>query len=101
MTCSLMWDAEQVLKASRSAVEVPPRTDESDADVIMRETQEEESGIEDVKPVIAKPRKKREKKVVPVGKNGLKKKRIMKSRTRTDDKGYMGALIYHNSIRMC
>ena len=37
-----------------------------------------------------KPRKKVEKKVVPVGRNGLKKKRIMKSRMSIDAKGYMG-----------
>jgi DNA polymerase delta subunit 3 len=31
------------------------------------------------------------KKVVPVGSNGLKKKRVVKSRMTTDDKGYFGA----------
>lgn len=42
----------------------------------------------EVKP--KKPRKKVEKKPVPMGKNGLKKKRIVKSRMSTDAKGYMG-----------
>lgn len=37
-----------------------------------------------------KPRKKTEKKAVPVGRNGLKKKRVVKSRMSTDAKGYMG-----------
>jgi len=37
-----------------------------------------------------RPRKKKEK-VVPVGQNGLKKRCIMKSRMRVDEKGYMGA----------
>lgn len=37
-----------------------------------------------------KPRKKKEKKVVPVGHNGLKKRCVMKSRMRIDEKGYMG-----------
>ena len=37
-----------------------------------------------------KPRKKVEKKVVPVGRNGLKKKRVVKSRMSLDTKGYMG-----------
>lgn len=41
-------------------------------------------------PVKAKPRKKKEKKVIPLGRNGLKKKRIVKSRSKLDDKGYMG-----------
>ena len=35
-------------------------------------------------------RKKQVKKVIPVGKNGLKKKRVVKSRMTTDEKGYMG-----------
>jgi DNA polymerase delta subunit 3 len=45
---------------------------------------------EEIKP---KPRKKKEKKVIPVGKNGLKKKKTLKSRTRVDDKGYMGKVM--------
>lgn len=44
----------------------------------------------EVKP--KKPRKRVGKKAVPVGKNGLKKKRVMKSKMSTDAKGYMGAL---------
>jgi len=42
-----------------------------------------------------RPRKKEEK-VVPVGQNGLKKRRNMKSRMRVDEKGYMGTslLVY-------
>ena len=43
----------------------------------------------DVEP--AKPKRRRkEKKIVPVGKNGLKKRRVVKSRMKTDEKGYMG-----------
>lgn len=42
----------------------------------------------EVKP--KRPRKKVEKKVVPVGRNGLKKKRVVKSRMSVDAKGYMG-----------
>ena len=40
----------------------------------------------DVKP--KQVRKRKEKKVWPVGKNGLKKKRVMKSRTEFDARGY-------------
>ena len=36
-----------------------------------------------------KVRKKREKKTVPVGKNGLKKKKVMKTKKTMDDNGYM------------
>ena len=35
-----------------------------------------------------KPKKRREKKIIPIGSNGLKKKRVMKSRQTTDTKGY-------------
>ncbi|CCM04789.1 uncharacterized protein FIBRA_06982 [Fibroporia radiculosa] len=54
------------------------------------DTQSDVDMIEDSEPerIKTKPKKKKEKKVVPIGKNGLKKKRITKSRTRIDDKGY-------------
>ena len=47
---------------------------------------------EDIAPK-PKPKKRREKKVVPVGRNGLKKKRVVKSRMTTDAKGYMGMVV--------
>ncbi|KAI0796612.1 DNA polymerase subunit Cdc27-domain-containing protein [Abortiporus biennis] len=77
-------DDEQVDRVTRQATE-PPQTEEEsvpDEDVTMEDSDE---------PEIIKPptRKRKEKKVIPVGKNGLKKKRIVKSRMKTDDKGYM------------
>lgn len=36
-----------------------------------------------------KARKKREKKTIPVGRNGLKKKKVMKTKKTMDDNGYM------------
>ena len=36
-----------------------------------------------------KVRKKREKKTIPVGRNGLKKKKVMKTKKTMDDNGYM------------
>jgi len=60
--------------------EAPKGTDQ-DGDVKMSDTMK-------AKP---KPRpRKKEGKVVPVGQNGLKKRRNMKSRMRVDEKGYMG-----------
>ncbi|KAJ7233010.1 DNA polymerase subunit Cdc27 [Mycena rebaudengoi] len=73
-----------------------------DDDIVTRasrpepETEREEESVEDVdvdmsdgdskpKPVV----KRKPKKVVPVGRNGLKKKRVVKSKTRVDEKGYM------------
>jgi hypothetical protein len=45
---------------------------------------------DDVEPVPKKQRKKKEKKVWPVGSNGLKKKRTVKRKMTTDEKGYTG-----------
>ena len=56
----------------------------------------------DDEPAEVKPkrtRKKVDKKVVPVGSNGLKKKRVVKSRMSLDAKGYMGMLLSSRSIR--
>ena len=39
------------------------------------------------------------KKEVPVGRNGFKKRRVVKSRTTTDDKGYFGASSSHSVPR--
>lgn len=71
--------------------------------VLMKEEEEEstEDG-EDVKMDDSispkpKPKKRREKKVIPVGSNGLKKKRTIKSRMTTDAKGYMGMVIFSSS----
>ena len=61
--------------------------------------EEEESSAEDIPekdtrmddddclPAV-KPKKRREKKTIPIGSNGLKKKRVTKSRQTTDAKGY-------------
>lgn len=43
-------------------------------------------------PTRRKPQRK-PKKEVPVGRNGLKKRRVIKSRMTTDDKGYFGAVL--------
>jgi DNA polymerase delta subunit 3 len=62
--------------------------------VVAQKEEEEEGTDEDVnmtddpEPAPRPQRKKKIKKVVPVGGNGLKKKRIVKSRMTKDDKGY-------------
>lgn len=45
---------------------------------------------------VKKPRKRKERKVWPKGQNGLRKRRVMKSRMTTDAKGYMGT--YHDYV---
>lgn len=82
-----MHRADQVDKISRGSRSVPPTSEEEpfDEDVAM---EDDESDVPAEKPK----RKKKERKVIPAGRNGLKKKRIMKSRMTTDAKGYMGEL---------
>lgn len=44
----------------------------------------------------SKPKRKRKaKKIIPVGRNGLKKRRVEKTRTEFDEKGYMGMFSFH------
>ncbi|OCH86133.1 hypothetical protein OBBRIDRAFT_259489 [Obba rivulosa] len=75
-------DDDEVIKASRpeSRVQEDEDAQTEDAEV-----------VQDSEPERAKlnPKKRKEKKVVPVGRNGLKKKRVMKTRTKIDEKGYM------------
>lgn len=78
-------DDSEVIKASRTSPESQQEIEESEPKADDPEIVDD-SETERVK---AKPRKRKEKKIVPVGQNGLKKKRIMKTRMRTDEKGYM------------
>ncbi|TFK75023.1 hypothetical protein BDN72DRAFT_955361 [Pluteus cervinus] len=74
----------------------PEKTDASDveeepepAPKEMDEDVEMEDPDDDDEPVVKRKTKRKPKKVVPVGKNGLKKKRVLKSRSKMDEKGYM------------
>ncbi|KZT23069.1 hypothetical protein NEOLEDRAFT_1136926 [Neolentinus lepideus HHB14362 ss-1] len=81
-------DDDQVIRASKTR-------SAQDEDVDMAEPEPEpepeaeEAEIKEPELTKSKPRKKKEKKEVPVGRNGLKKKRVVKSRTKFDEKGYM------------
>ncbi|KAG1905137.1 DNA polymerase subunit Cdc27-domain-containing protein [Suillus fuscotomentosus] len=85
-------DDDQVVRASRLSSHRPDvevddtgdEVDQTDVDALISSLGEEEE--EDVKP---QAKKRKSKKVIPVGGNGLKKRRILKSRTTTDAKGYM------------
>ncbi|KAJ7132380.1 DNA polymerase subunit Cdc27 [Mycena epipterygia] len=76
-------DDDAVTHASRAPAK--PEDEPEDEDESM-EAPEVIVSDGDSKPA---PVKRKPKKVVPVGKNGLKKKRIVKSKMRIDDKGYM------------
>ncbi|KIK43144.1 hypothetical protein CY34DRAFT_804148 [Suillus luteus UH-Slu-Lm8-n1] len=86
-------DDDQVVRASRLSSRRPDdvvddtgdEVEQTDVDALISSLGEEEEE-EDVKPQV---KKRKPKKVVPVGHNGLKKRRVLKSRTTTDAKGYM------------
>lgn len=70
-----------------SASEVPPTEMEEGTPELEDQPMED---AEDEEPVPRR-RKPKPKKVIPVGKNGLKKKRVVKSRMTVLENGYMGA----------
>ncbi|KAG7094068.1 hypothetical protein E1B28_007688 [Marasmius oreades] len=78
-------DDEQVIRASRPTASKAGQNEKEESPDLRLEG--EINMEDDVAPIPKKPRK--PKKVIPVGRNGLKKKRVMKSRTTTDAKGYM------------
>ncbi|KAL7282455.1 hypothetical protein ACG7TL_003926 [Trametes sanguinea] len=92
-------DDSLVEKASASRVQRkrPAPIDDEDVEMVHERQPEPEpepeqepdpeAGEEEV--IKPKPKKKKEKKVIPVGRNGLKKKRVVKSRMTMDSKGYM------------
>jgi len=87
------FSIDQVEKAPR----MPKRRLEEEEDSEMEQEaleaadQDEDVKMSDVMEAKPKPRpRKKKEKVVPVGQNGLKKRRNMKSRMRVDEKGYMG-----------
>ncbi|KAJ3798516.1 DNA polymerase subunit Cdc27-domain-containing protein [Lentinula aff. detonsa] len=78
-------DDDQVIRASRSRRASPEPSEavkSEPKDVEMQDDTED-------KPAIKAKRKTKAKKVIPIGKNGLKKKRVMRSKVTTDAKGYM------------
>lgn len=92
--------ADQIIRVSRpstsASASIPPTDDdlapseEMDDQPISANTDVEmEDDIDIVKP---QPRKRKPKKVIPVGRNGLKKRRVEKSRMK-EENGYMGKSI--------
>lgn len=91
----LICPQDQVDKVTRGRPvdKGPPTSDEeiTDDDVLIEDIIEDVVMDEESDDLIEKPKRKRKpKKAVPVGKNGLKKKRVVNSRMTTDAKGYMG-----------
>ncbi|KAI0279539.1 DNA polymerase subunit Cdc27 [Russula brevipes] len=100
-------DDERVTKVSRATSLSEPATSPPATDVEMEDRElvpgpgpgpgpepevEAEAEPEPVSaPAPARKRQRKPKKEVPVGRNGLKKRRVVKPRMTTDDKGYLGA----------
>ncbi|KAI9000954.1 DNA polymerase subunit Cdc27 [Trametes punicea] len=87
-----MMDIDDSLVEKASASRPPPAKPQpvEDEDVEMApEVEPEPEPQEAEEAPKPKPKKKKEKKVIPVGRNGLKKKRVVKSRMTVDAKGYM------------
>ncbi|KAG6812774.1 hypothetical protein H0H92_000544 [Tricholoma furcatifolium] len=83
-------EVTRVTREKRVPVEAEGREEKTDEEMEEKPIvgDDEDIEMEDAVPK-AKPKKRAPKKVVPVGRNGLKKKRVVKSRTKIDDKGYM------------
>ncbi|KAG6328052.1 hypothetical protein ID866_11037 [Astraeus odoratus] len=94
-------DDDQVVRASCLSKVSPKSDTEPEVEPELEEDKEgtvpplssdaDEMDVDD-EPIV-KPKRK-PKKVIPVGRNGLKKKRVVKTRTTTDAKGYMQAEDY-------
>lgn len=63
---------------------------EKDANTSVAQDEDVDIEMEDEEIPKAKAKQRKPKKVVPVGRNGLKKRRVMKSLKKIDEKGYMG-----------
>ena len=98
---------DEVERAAVAAPKKPPPKSKSKPKVVESSDEEEHTEPRDDEDLMyvddepvevksKKPTKKAEKKVVPVGRNGLKKKRVVKSKMSTDAKGYMGAPHSHS-----
>ena len=87
-----------MIRASRAEVEALKEEEEEEEEEEKESVAYEDEDVHmsdqaDIAPKQA--RKKKVKKVIPVGRNGLKKKRIVKSRMKMDEKGYMGLCLAH------
>jgi hypothetical protein len=88
----IIFVIEQVTKASHALpggpeVQVVVQDDNQDGDM------DGDVEMEDEEVPKAKPKQRKPRKTVPVGRNGLKKRRVIRSRTTADEKGYMGIVV--------
>lgn len=84
---------DQVTRVSRNASLSESATSPPDTDVEMEDREPEPEPEPKPKPT-RKTQQRKPKREVPVGRNGLKKKRVVKSRMTTDAKGYFGAYLH-------
>ncbi|KIJ13134.1 hypothetical protein PAXINDRAFT_170721 [Paxillus involutus ATCC 200175] len=86
-------DDEQFARGTRVSKVRPETEDEDESQVEAEEEVTAPPGTSDGEDLEDEPivpqKKRKQRKAVPVGSNGLKKRRVLKSRTTTDAKGYM------------
>ena len=84
---------DQVTRVSRTATAAAsePATTPPVSDVDMEDRESVAAPESEPAPAPTRKPQRKPKKQVPVGSNGLKKRRVVKSRMKTDDKGYFGA----------
>ncbi len=82
---------DQVTRVSRTITASESGTSPPASDVDMEDRESEPAPEPEPAPAPTRKPQRKPKKQVPVGRNGLKKSRVVKSRMKTDDKGYFGA----------
>ncbi|KAH9063981.1 DNA polymerase subunit Cdc27 [Lactarius vividus] len=81
-------DDDQVTRVSRAVSVSESATSPPISDVDMEDRESVPAPEPEPAPVPSRKPQRKPKKQVPVGRNGLKKRRVVKSRMKTDDKGY-------------
>jgi DNA polymerase delta subunit 3 len=92
ITSSCLPCLDQVTRVSHPPVSISePATTPPATDVEMEDREPEPEPEPEPKRAPTRKNQRKPKKEVPVGRNGLKKRRVVKSRMTTDEKGYFGA----------
>ncbi|KAI9463294.1 DNA polymerase subunit Cdc27 [Lactarius psammicola] len=81
-------DDDQVTRVSRTVTASESATSPPASDVEMEDRESGPAPEAEPAPAPARKPQRKPKKQVPMGRNGLKKRRVVKSRMKTDDKGY-------------
>lgn len=89
----LIDQVERVSHAPSTAVSELEDQSETDSAWVKIEQDDEDVNMTDHSAAQIRPKKRKAKTTIPVGKNGLKKRKIVRTTARTDDNGYTRALL--------